>query len=792
MKQLVLGTALVLGLFVAQQEDPAKNLKSKDVSLRLSAIDRLAQEKSAKNEKAIVSALKDSDWEVVDKAADALGKAGSADSIPELVELALNGPIARVRISAALSLAAIDAVKASEALAKKATGKDPTRALEALATLCSAREAKYELKGLERQVETAKEDVARAAAARALAATELYVGGGDGDALVKLATSAHAEVACATLEVLLAHPDLKRAASLVRVLQHPVLADLVERRGEAALAAAIRSQQGDPAIAAALEPHVSTLIGAREAPVAARGVRTLVRVLPLPKGESPPPPVIGADKLVALLRPALAHTDAGVRAQAAAALARVRGDETWKEAKALAGDKEERVRLAALGSMTSLRNARDADTRALLVEHLATDASSDVRIRAATLLGVAANAEARTALEKALEDKDWAVAACSAVSLGKIRSAESVTALAKLLKSSPDWKLRGAAVEGLLQCDQNAAMPPLIEALADTDPSVRHGSYVFLVSVSEEKLAEKVDPWREWWKKNGSTFDLAAVRTREARKKPQTVEPGKPRAYATAVDIGIWRNLDVIVLQSRGDHIETVLADQTIEHRLTSSGKVAESGLHPGAVFVSNCTGEIEAGDVERLRWFVLTGGHLFGSCWALHETIEKVTPGVVRKCETRDEVVDRVPASACVQGSAYLEGVVTPLVVPVYALEGAHLIEVLAPERCEVLLDSPLCLSRWGSGNLAVLFDAGHGTVVDSVNHYAAQTFETVEGLKTAIDRQAWAVDHMGLPLDELRKNKGEKWWENSVRASEQIQDLSVFRLVTNIVKERRSVAAQ
>lgn len=789
MKQLLLGAALVLALFAAQQDDPAKNLKAKEVSLRLSAIDRLAQEKSAKNEKALVSVLKDADWEVVDKAADALGKAGSTESIPELVELALNGPIARVRATAALSLAAIDALKASEALAKKVTGKDPTRALEALATLCSAREAKYELKGLERQVESAKEDVARAAAARALAATQLS---GDGDELVKLATSTHAEVACAALEVLATHPDLKRASSLVRILQHPVLADLVERRGEAALAAAIRSAQGDAAIAAALEPHVAALIGAREASVAARGVRTLTRVLPLPKGESPPTPVISAEKLVALLRPALAHTDAGVRAQAAAALARVRGDETWKEAKALAGDKEERVRLAALGSLTSLRNARDVDTRALLVERLATDASSDVRIRAATLLGVAANAEARTALEKALEDKDWGVAACAAVSLGKIRSAEAVGALAKLVKSSPDWKMRGAAVEGLLQCDQNAAMPPLIEALADTDPSVRHGSYVFLVSVSEEKLAEKVEPWREWWKKNGSTFDLAAVRTREARKKPQTVEPGKPRAYATAVDVGIWRNLDVIVLQSRGDHIETVLADQTIEHRLTSSGKVAESGLHPGAVFVSNCTGEIEAGDVERLRWFVLTGGHLFGSCWALHETIEKVTPGVVRKCETRDEVVDRVPASACVQGSAYLEGVVTPLVVPVYALEGAHLIEVIAPERCEVLLDSPLCLSRWGSGNLAVLFDAGHGTVVDSVNHYAAQTFETVEGLKTSIDRQAWAVDHMGLPLDELRKNKGEKWWDNSVRASEQIQDLSVFRLVTNIVKERRSVAAQ
>ena len=57
----------------------------------------------------------------------------------------------------------------------------------------------------------------------------------------------------------------------------------------------------------------------------------------------------------------------------------------------------------------------------------------------------------------------------------------------------------------------------------------------------------------------------------------------------------------------------------------TRSGQVPDSGLHPFAIFVANCTGEITPKDAERLAWFVRVGGYLFGSCWALSETIEQV-----------------------------------------------------------------------------------------------------------------------------------------------------------------------
>ncbi len=76
---------------------------------------------------------------------------------------------------------------------------------------------------------------------------------------------------------------------------------------------------------------------------------------------------------------------------------------------------------------------------------------------------------------------------------------------------------------------------------------------------------------------------------------------------------------------------------------------------------------------------------------------------------------------------------------------------------------------------------------MVDSVNHFEAQGFDHIVGLKTGEQRQAWAVDHMGYALEDLRKTRNERWWDKGNQASEHVQDLLVFRLVTNVVKIER-----
>lgn len=283
--------------------------------------------------------------------------------------------------------------------------------------------------------------------------------------------------------------------------------------------------------------------------------------------------------------------------------------------------------------------------------------------------------------------------------------------------------------------------------------------------------------WAAWWKENEKRIVLIDPDVEQARRDKYGYE-------RTAAEI--YEGLDVLVFESRGDHIQNVLADLGVEHRITTSGRVAEGGPQPRCVFVANCTGEMNGEDVARLRWFVHTGGYLFGSCWAVHETIARVVPGAVDKLETRGEVLDDVPASACAV-SPYLEGVFGRDVVPIYALEGAHLIRVLDPERVEVLVDSPQCHDRWGGGNLAAWFRAGHGVVLDSVNHFDEQGLARATWLKKPEERQAYAVDHLGMTYEDLRAARDERWWKKTTESAEQVKDLSVFRLITNFVRQKR-----
>ena len=79
---------------------------------------------------------------------------------------------------------------------------------------------------------------------------------------------------------------------------------------------------------------------------------------------------------------------------------------------------------------------------------------------------------------------------------------------------------------------------------------------------------------------------------------------------------------------------------------------------------------------------------------------------------------------------------------------------------------------------------------ILDSVNHFDLQGLETASQLETAEERQAWAIDHMGLEWERWRATRKEKFWGNALRASEAIHDLSTFRFVTNFVRQRRIAA--
>src|SRR5688572_28318808 len=128
---LVLGYAALLA--ATPRDDVSRKLEAREPTERLAAIDAIRQNGHEQADKLLVGALDDRDWEVVDRAARALGERGTpAGSAAALSALAIDGPIRRIRLAAAESLAKLDPAAAGELLTKVAKGPNLARACEGL------------------------------------------------------------------------------------------------------------------------------------------------------------------------------------------------------------------------------------------------------------------------------------------------------------------------------------------------------------------------------------------------------------------------------------------------------------------------------------------------------------------------------------------------------------------------------------------------------------------------------------------------------------------------------------
>ena len=759
-----LAPVLLLAAAIPTQ-DPVKDLRSKSPETRLVAIDALAHSDRADADKQIASVLDDKDWEVQVHAAQVLGEREARLATKALVDLALGGEIAQLRRVAAEALGRIDPAEASKAILRKARAKTIAPAQWALAIIARGRPGLVDPARFKKLLRDEDAEVRESAAA-----AWLELAADRADALRALLADGQIALRCGALDQVARAPRADDLEPLVGMLAGGTQNDVVERRALTALAAVIRAETGDraqtcKAVHGRLRSTGLTL---------ARGAR-LVAVLAQGEGA-----VLDAAAAVTLLAPALTAESSDARAAAAKALREVGGDDALALALTRSkSDPSARVRLQLLDTVVALRGVDAPEEAAFVADLLQTDGDPLVRERAAVLLGRRGVKGAVSALTSALQDADWTVTVCAAVSLGKTGHDDALAPLLAIQKA-PDWMRRGAAAIGLMHLNRAEVVEPLIGMLADPSLIVARTALVALQTIAwREDLGADPKVWRAWWQENR---DKHLFRDRR-----EYVERQKKYGYSVP-DAEIYRGLDVVVYVSRGDHIEQLLDRLEITHRQTQANQVAQAAVHPEAIFVCNCTGEIEVGDVDPLAWFVRTGGYFFGSCWALSQTIEKIAPGVIRKFETpAGEVLDDVRARPCQPDSPFLNGVFPTDVVPIYHLEGAHLIEVLDPERAEVLIDSTDAAARHGSGNLAAWFRAGHGLVLDSVNHFDLQGLEVAQGLKTERDRQAYAIDHMGLSYANLREIQKESFWKSSPRAAKNVPDLSAFRFITNFVRMKR-----
>lgn len=769
--------------------DPAEDLKSKDVKVRLAAVDALAESADAASAELLVDALKDKDWEVIEHAVAALaGKSGI--EVKPLLSLTLKGPNRRIRLAAARSLDRLDRERAIEKL-KGSLGSEEygVRAAEALVEISRGADPAATRDAITKALKS-QNPLVRAAGALGLGTFASDLRGGRLD---KLMGDSDLRVVCAGIDGARLAPDVALIEPLLGRLGSSNQNDVVARRLVAAVVAQVATKPaGDESTLAAtpILEAVGTAPNAEAASRLAHVIGALGKAPPEPaEGEEPANRLLGAGPALSALEPLLTSEWEPARAASANALAEIGSEDAWDRALQLAeSDASARVRLLALRAAVGGRGVTHEPTFQAVCKQAIEDKDAGVREDALVALGEK-GIEATTTLEqpirKALADKkaaNWGEAVVAAVSLGKTQNETGLPVLLDMAKAK-DWRLRGGAIVGLGRIEMKPAVPVLISALKDKSRAVKRAAYEFLrrLPPKETKIPPKQGEWAAWWAKNEATYewvDWAAL----ARKNAQY-------GYATTPK-DVYEGLDVVVLSSRGDHIEQLLEALEIEHRLTTAGQIQKAELHPFALFVANCTGEgCNAKDFDQLQWFVRVGGYLFSSCWALKHTVEGVWGDIIRKYPTRTgNVIGTVRSYPCKEDSVYLEGVFDGVTQPLYVLEGAFLIEVVDPEMCEVLIDSPEAANTWGCGNLCAWFRAGHGVILDSVNHFDLQGLtRPASEIKEIEQRMGYAMDHMGVTYEELREYDAEGIWKKKSKAMKLVRDKSAFRLISNFVKQKR-----
>ncbi len=755
---MVLAAAALLLLLAPE---PAVAIKSKDVQERLAAVAVLQEKGGDDAETLLIAALKDNDWEVVHRAVEALATRGGAPSVKPLARMAVDGPVRRIRFAAAASLLKVDAVEGAALVARRLKGPTLFNAAEALAQLGNTTGARQVEKMLRH-----KDPEKRRAAVRALGSERKL---DRLDLWTKLLRDRDLRVRVAAIEALVLTADIYAVRPLTDALKDPGLSQVLQRRYIRALRELAASLKDDAKRTRAGELCMRPLGAAASGEVNARFARLLGSLGR--KGAAIGPVDKYVDRLIST---GLVNSDKGVRGASVVALARIGEDRAWEKIHAVAtGDLEWVVRFHALRAGVGLRGAKALP---LVLDRLRYDDSVHVREEAATIAGNLGQPAAIKSLVAALANPQWQVVVCAAVSLGKLHAPEGVAPLIAIGKHR-DWRIRGGAAAGLARIRSKKAVPVLIDMLRDKTPAVAATAREALRHIAGERIKDK--EFKQWWARKGPTYVFADA--------DKAARDAKKYGYAVTRR-GVYEDLDIVVLVTRrgGDNIQVLLKDYEIEYREIRAASVAKVGIQPYGVFVANCPGEIVAADVETLQWFVRVGGYLFASCWALTHTVNKAFPEVVDKLPLKGQVIGTVEAEDVGTQSKYIKDVFDSATTPLYELMGSHLIRVLDPERFEVLIDSPQAASQWGDGNLAGWFTVGHGTILDSANHFDLQGMQNAR-LKTEGDRMAFAMDHLGYDYDKLRELKAQGVFRKSTEAAKKTRDLSTFRFISTFVREKR-----
>jgi hypothetical protein len=173
--------------------------------------------------------------------------------------------------------------------------------------------------------------------------------------------------------------------------------------------------------------------------------------------------------------------------------------------------------------------------------------------------------------------------------------------------------------------------------------------------------------------------------------------------------------------------MESVLGRAKAKFVTVDPSELAELPLHSKQVVMVNCTGDMSAEALERLKRFVTAGGFLYTTDHAVANVVQKIFPNTIAWTggTTQQEVVP-----VRVHGTDEDRGLLSSLGGNAKELwqtaGGGYPVKVLDPKRVTVLMDSDVAEKHYGSGIVATRFRWEDGQVIHVTGHFATQPGQT------------------------------------------------------------------
>ena len=290
-------------------------------------------------------------------------------------------------------------------------------------------------------------------------------------------------------------------------------------------------------------------------------------------------------------------------------------------------------------------------------------------------------------------------------------------------------------------------------------------------------LADTADYIQGWYRDRTHTLrerrrfsdEMAEVYGKSA---PLVREALKQEGMAT--QSGDFTGGEIVVTLGQYDKVQQVLDALGLIYRIVPCPVVETLPFRADQVLIVNCPGSFSPRGIEVIRRFVINGGTLITTDWALQTTLQRAFPETCQwnSQRTRDDVV---PVSWVNPDSIYTKGVEVPEQVISWWLEASSYPIKILSDRVQVLMRSEEMGKRYGENPLVVAFNYGEGMVFHLTSHYYLQRSQ---GNKNS--QASEAISSLGIDLSDRQafdKISGEQF----------AAAYSSLRLLANILYDRR-----